>query len=87
LQEPDALPACHHPFLVEWRARYLIANATLTFAFSDGVPGNAVGIDVLQGHSQQLDTEVNDNLLIIRDLQVKDYPIIIKSIGDAPQEQ
>jgi hypothetical protein len=58
-------------------------NTTLTLTFSDGVPENAVGIDVLQGYSQQLNTEVDGNLLILHDLRVKDYPLIIK-FSDAP---
>jgi hypothetical protein len=50
---------------------------TLTFSFADGLPGSVEGIDVLQGYTQQLNIEVRDDLLIIRDLRVKDYPLII----------
>ena len=53
-------------------------STTLTFSFADDLPGSVEGIDVLQGYTQQLNTEVNDNLLIIHDLWVKDYPLIIK---------
>jgi hypothetical protein len=51
---------------------------TLTFSFADGLPGSVEGIDVLQGYTQQLNIEARDNFLIIRDLWVKDYPLIIK---------
>jgi len=42
------------------------------------LPGSVEGIDVLQGYIQQLNIEVRDNFLIIRDLWVKDYPLIIR---------
>ena len=38
-----------------------------------------VGIDVLYGLEQELITETEDNAIVIRNLLVKDYPIIIKS--------
>ena len=38
-----------------------------------------VGIDVLYGLEQELITETENNAIVIRNLLVKDYPIIIKS--------
>jgi hypothetical protein len=45
---------------------------------------NAIGIDVVHGFEQELTTETIDSDLIIRDLLIKDYPILIKLIGGAP---
>ena len=38
-----------------------------------------VGIDVLNGYQQELVTEVKDSNLVIRNLLVKDYPIILRT--------
>jgi len=38
-----------------------------------------VGIDVLNGYQQELVTEVEDSNLVIRNLLVKDYPIILRT--------
>lgn len=51
-------------------------QATLTF------PGfsvqKVVGIDVLNGFEQELVTSIKDGDLVIRDLLVKDYPIVLR---------
>ncbi|HSF82818.1 MAG TPA: NosD domain-containing protein, partial [Anaerolineales bacterium] len=53
-------------------------NSTLTF------PGmsaqKVIGIDVLHGFEQELITETVDDNLVIRDLLVRDYPIILQLI-------
>jgi len=52
------------------------------------IPGvsvsKAIGIDVLYGFEQELDFEAVNGDLVIRDLLVRDYPLIIKLIVDAP---
>lgn len=52
--------------------------ATLTF------PGTyaqkVIGIDVLHGFEQELIIETENGNLVIRDLLVKDYPIILRLI-------
>jgi len=51
-------------------------NTTLTLpSFS---AQKVVGIDVLNGFEQQLVTSIEDGDLVIRDLLVKDYPIILR---------
>ena len=51
-------------------------DVTLTFTgFSDK---KAIGIDVLNGFEQQLITDVQGGDLVVRDLLVKDYPIILR---------
>jgi len=50
--------------------------ATLTIPGYAGYA--ATGIDVLHGFQQQLLTSEEDGDLIIRDLLVKDYPIILR---------
>jgi hypothetical protein len=45
---------------------------------------NAIGIDVVHGFRQELTTETGDSDLIIRNLQIKDYPILIKLMGSTP---
>ncbi|OQY16469.1 MAG: hypothetical protein B6I35_15820 [Anaerolineaceae bacterium 4572_32.2] len=51
-------------------------SATLTFP---GVSDNTVtGIDVYEGYEQQLVASEEDGNLVIRDLLVKDYPIILR---------
>jgi hypothetical protein len=46
------------------------------------IPGfagwNATGIDMLNGFEQKLTTSTENGNLIIRDLLIKDYPIIIR---------
>ncbi|GAG47462.1 unnamed protein product, partial [marine sediment metagenome] len=53
-------------------------NTTLTF------PGlsvrKVVGLDVLNGFEQELVTETENGNLVIRNLLVKDYPIILRLI-------
>jgi hypothetical protein len=46
--------------------------------------GGVVGIDALYGFEQELETEMVNGDLVIRDLLVKDYPIIIKFIDATP---
>lgn len=53
-------------------------NATLAFTFDGEMPTSATGIDVLHGYTQTLTFEVDGNQLIMRDLRVKDYPMIIQ---------
>jgi hypothetical protein len=52
------------------------------------IPGfsasEAIGIDALYGLEQELIPETDNGNLIIRNLLVKDYPIIIKFIDTAP---
>jgi hypothetical protein len=50
-------------------------NATLIFPGLSA--GEVVGIDVLYGIEQEMMTETEDGNLVIRDLLVKDYPIIL----------
>ena len=51
-------------------------NTTLTFT---GLSADRVtGIDVVQGFEQGLTAETSDGSLVIGDLQVKDYPIILR---------
>jgi len=52
------------------------ASATLTFPASSAE--RVAGIDVLNGFEQELFTETGDGNLVIRDLLVKDYPIILR---------
>ena len=49
--------------------------ATLTFP--DFSAGEVVGIDVLYGFEQQVMAETEDGTLMIRDLLIKDYPIVL----------
>ena len=51
---------------------------TATLTFSGMVDHQVTGIDVLYGYQQQIMTEVVDGNLVIRDLLVKDYPIILR---------
>jgi hypothetical protein len=51
-----------------------------TITINDFSAENAIGIDVVHGFEQELITDAIDGNLIIRDLQLKDYPIIIKLI-------
>lgn len=51
-------------------------EATLTIS---GFPAKkVVGIDVLNGFEQQMITDIEDGNLVIRNLLVKDYPIILR---------
>ena len=53
-------------------------NTTVTFL---GLSAQKVmGIDVLNGFEQELITETENGNLIVRDLVVKDYPIILHVI-------
>jgi hypothetical protein len=49
-----------------------------TIAFPGLAAGSATGIDVLRGFEQELVLETNGEDTIIRDLLVKDYPILIR---------
>lgn len=51
-------------------------NSTLTFPGLS--PSKVTGIDVLDGFEQELITESVNGDLVIRDLLVKDYPIILR---------
>jgi hypothetical protein len=53
-------------------------NTTLTFPNISAE--KVVGIDVLYGFEQELKTEVVNGDLVIRDLLVKDYPLILRLI-------
>lgn len=50
-------------------------NVTLTFP---DISGNAFGLDVLHGFEQHLITETTGGDLLIRDLLVRDYPLILR---------
>lgn len=50
-------------------------NVTLTFP---DITGNAFGLDVLHGFEQHLITETTGGDLLIRDLLVRDYPLILR---------
>lgn len=50
-------------------------SVTLTFA---DVSGNVFGLDVLHGLEQQLVTETISGDLVVRDLLVRDYPLILR---------
>jgi hypothetical protein len=53
-------------------------SATLTFP---GTSAQSVtGIDILNGFEQELVTEMEGGDLIIRNLLVKDYPIILRFV-------
>jgi hypothetical protein len=52
-------------------------NTTLTFTFENDIPESATAIDVLHGYTQTLEIEIDGNQVIIRNLRVKDYPILI----------
>ena len=52
------------------------ASATLTFPNTSAE--KVIGIDVLHGFEQELIIETMDGNLVIRDLLVKDYPIILR---------
>jgi hypothetical protein len=45
------------------------------------IAGNVTGIDVLEGWQQPLEAESGDGNLVIRDLIVRDYPLIIRIAG------
>jgi hypothetical protein len=51
-------------------------NSTLTFPGLSA--GEVAGIDILYGFEQQMITDTEDGNLVIRDLLVKDYPIILR---------
>lgn len=51
---------------------------TATLTFSGFVDHQVTGIDVLYGYQQPLMTDTVDGDLVIRDLLVKDYPIILR---------
>jgi hypothetical protein len=53
-------------------------NATLTM--SSFSAQSVIGIDVFHGFEQELITEMDNGDLVIRDLLVKDYPIILRLI-------
>jgi hypothetical protein len=55
-----------------------------TLTISNFSADNAIGIDVVHGFKQELTTEAVDSDLIIRDLLIKDYPILFKLIRSAP---
>ena len=55
------------------------AGSTLTFP--DLAAQRVVGIDVLNGFEQELTTETENGDLVIRNLLVKDYPIILRLIN------
>jgi hypothetical protein len=46
-------------------------------------PREVVGLDVLYGFEQRMITDNEDATLVIRDLLVKDYPIILRLAGTA----
>jgi parallel beta-helix repeat protein len=51
---------------------------TTTLTFSGFVDHQVTGIDVLYGYQQQIMTDTVGGNLVIRDLLVKDYPIILR---------
>ena len=51
---------------------------TTTLTFSGFVNHQVAGIDVLYGYQQQMITSEEDGNLVIRNLLVKDYPIILR---------
>jgi hypothetical protein len=51
-------------------------NATLTFPGSSAQ--KVIGVDVLHAFEQELIIEMENGNLVIRDLLVKDYPIILR---------
>jgi hypothetical protein len=53
--------------------------ATLTFPGSPAT--GAIGIDVLEGFQQELITEQAGGSLVVRDLFVKDYPILVRLLA------
>jgi len=53
-------------------------NATLTFPNLSAQ--KVIGIDVLNGFEQELIIEMVNGDLVIRDLLVKDYPIILRLV-------
>ena len=52
-----------------------------TVTFSDFSAEKVTGIDVLNSFEQELVTSTEDGRLVIRELQVKDYPIILRLSG------
>ncbi|MBN1858084.1 right-handed parallel beta-helix repeat-containing protein [Candidatus Bipolaricaulota bacterium] len=54
-----------------------------TITLPDLIPGAVTGIDVLHGFEQELVFETAGDSTIIRDLLVKDYPILIRLSGAA----
>lgn len=51
-----------------------------TLSFPDSLAQRVIGIDILHGFEQQLVPEQDGTGLVIRDLLVKDYPIILRLI-------
>ncbi|MFC2106030.1 hypothetical protein ACFLS0_04700 [Candidatus Bipolaricaulota bacterium] len=49
-----------------------------TITFPDSTAGSVIGIDVLHGFEQELVFEIDGDDTIVRDLLVKDYPILIR---------
>jgi parallel beta-helix repeat protein len=56
---------------------------TATLSLPGLSPRGVVGIDVLYGFEQQVITDTEDGTLVIRDLLVKDYPIILRIADSA----
>ena len=56
----------------------------MTVTIPDVSESDVIGIDLMNGLKQELDTETENGNLVIRNLLVKDYPIIIKLSGTAP---
>ena len=54
-----------------------------TITFQSLAAGSVTGIDVVHGFEQKLTFEIDGEDTIVRDLLVKDYPILIR-LGDIP---
>jgi hypothetical protein len=64
-----------------WTDRVAVDNdpgIETTLTFQDISTSEVIGIDVLYGYQQQLVATTEDGNLIVRDLLVKDYPIILR---------
>jgi len=57
-----------------------------TITFPGLVVENVVGIDVLDGFEQELVFEVVDESTVVRDLLVKDYPVLLRLSGVTESE-
>lgn len=53
---------------------------SVTLRFPGGSPRQVIGIDVLYGFEQELNAEMEEGNLVIRDLLVKDYPTILRLV-------
>jgi hypothetical protein len=91
--EGDVSNVSHYAFalpegdklLAVWENDEAVENdsgISTTLIISDLSIKNLIGVDVFHGFKQELNAETDNGQLVIRNLMVKDYPIIIKFCAD-----